>query len=498
MYRPLLITLTMLVAVHSAPAQQDVYLEDVPDYNWFYGCFGTASGNLFGYWDRNGLPDIYTGPVNGGVAPLNTSGTNAHIWTMWASRAGYGGRATNDWGHVDDYVGVDANGGGITYRLTNDPYLAAARAPHTNDCIGDFIGLSQYSWTNLNGECRGNVNAWAFNYFDVLGARRQNFNAPTPDIQSGYRRFAQFRGYDAEVYSQVTDVYPNTPPGRGFSFEDYMAEIDAGYPVIMQWQVAGVADPSGNNPDFHAVLGYGYLHDPPGTKVIYTHNSWAQGEKLYAWNAPGLFFFRGVYVVRPKPKVTSITTFNNQTTITWEGGHSRLYDANSGVTVTTHWYVVERGDVTSPGSFLPLSPATTDRSITVTDASPGVGFIRVRNLIRVRFQDDTLGAAITGLITNKFGPPDLLFDIDLEQIREVVAPSNHIWNLRGLEYTINATNYDLRGNSITNLDLLVRAAGRGGMKPGTQVLLNGNPLDSYAITNQIPILSATGATIVWP
>jgi len=490
----------MILFAANVPAngQQDVYLEDVPDYNWYYGCFGTASGNLFGYWDRNGLPDIYTGPVNGGVAPLNTSGTNAHIWTMWASRAGYGGRATNDWGHVDDYVGIDGNGGGVTYRQTNDPYIAAGRSPHAHDSIGDFIGLSQYSWTNLNGECRGNVNAWAFNYFDVLGKRRQNFNAPTPDIQSGYRRFAQFRGYDAEVYSQVTDVYPNTPAGRGFTYEDFMAEIDAGYPVVMQWQISNYADSNGNNPDFHAVVGYGYYHDPSGTKSIYTHNSWAQGEVLYNWNGPGLFYFRGVYVVRPKPKITSITTSNEQTTIEWEGGHSRLYDFNNDVTITTHWYVIERGDLASPGAFTPISPATTDRSITVDDNSPGTGFIRIRNLIRVRFQDESLGNAITGQITNKYGPSNLIFDIDLEQVHQVVAPSNQIWNLRGLEYTVNVTNYDLRYNSITNLDLLVRSAGHGGMKPGTQVLLTGNPLDTYAVTNQIPLLTAAGATVVWP
>ncbi|HKX63503.1 MAG TPA: hypothetical protein VJS65_16725, partial [Verrucomicrobiae bacterium] len=52
------------------PAQTMVYLTDVPDYNWYAGCFGTASGNLAGFWDRHGYSNIYTGAVNGGEAPL--------------------------------------------------------------------------------------------------------------------------------------------------------------------------------------------------------------------------------------------------------------------------------------------------------------------------------------------------------------------------------------------------------------------------------------------
>ena len=42
-------------------AAVNVMLTEVPDYSWQYGCFGTASGNLMGYWDRHGLPNLYTG-----------------------------------------------------------------------------------------------------------------------------------------------------------------------------------------------------------------------------------------------------------------------------------------------------------------------------------------------------------------------------------------------------------------------------------------------------
>ena len=79
-------------AVLPSRADSDVYLLGVPDYNWYAGCFGTASGNLVGYWDRHGFPDFYTGPTSGGVAPLNNCGTNIGIRSMWASKAGFDGR----------------------------------------------------------------------------------------------------------------------------------------------------------------------------------------------------------------------------------------------------------------------------------------------------------------------------------------------------------------------------------------------------------------------
>src|ERR1051325_8678598 len=74
---------------------ESVLLPDVPDYSWYAGCFGTASGNMMGFWDRHGLPNFYTGPTAGGVAPLNSCGTNVGIFSMWASKAGLAGRPMN-------------------------------------------------------------------------------------------------------------------------------------------------------------------------------------------------------------------------------------------------------------------------------------------------------------------------------------------------------------------------------------------------------------------
>ena len=50
-----------LLILTLSPARGAMVLTDVPDYQWHAGCFGTACGNLMGYWDRHGLPDRIVG-----------------------------------------------------------------------------------------------------------------------------------------------------------------------------------------------------------------------------------------------------------------------------------------------------------------------------------------------------------------------------------------------------------------------------------------------------
>ena len=82
------IAFAALALAHPTYAAENVWLEDVPDYAWHAGCFGTASGNLIGYWDRHGLPNMYTGTAGGGLAPLTSSDYSIH--SLWASQQGVG------------------------------------------------------------------------------------------------------------------------------------------------------------------------------------------------------------------------------------------------------------------------------------------------------------------------------------------------------------------------------------------------------------------------
>ena len=384
----------------------NIYLLEVPDYTWYGGCFGTASANLMGYWDRHGLPDFYTGPTAGGVAPLDSCGVNFGIRSIATTRAGLDGRSTTNFGHIDDYWASyspqpDCYSASFSYESTApDPYLVAGRPEHTPDCIGDFIGLSQRKWTNMNNECDGNIDAYSFVYWDLTGNRRTNFvptsaaGTPARDIQSGLREWTRWRGYDADVFTQLTDFNPNTPSGHGFTFNHMKAEIDAGYPVLLFLQpfnefsrsmTTRQPPMSRANPDIHGMLAYGYYIEG-NNKYVHYRTSWGDSSgldtKVALWSSgpweAGLPV-RGVILYHPKPKITTFTRTNNDVIFHWEGPQADLYDEQTGTSKVVHRYVVERSfSMTQP--FVPVTSPTTDHFATVTNCCGTTVFFRVRLL----------------------------------------------------------------------------------------------------------------------
>jgi hypothetical protein len=392
------------LSVVSLRADSYVYLMEVPDYTWFAGCFGTATGNLMGYWDRHGLPDFYTGPTGGGVAPLDTCGKNLGIRSMWASQAGFDGRPANQPGHIDDYwrsYSIDTFNCGrfdaFSYESTAaDPYVIAGRAEHAPDCVGDFIGLSQKKWTNLNNECDGNIDAYSFVYWDAAGARRVNYTPPAAaglparDIQSGLRAWTQYRGYDADVFTQLAEFNPHTPAGKGFTWEDLKAEIDAGYPVLIFLQPynensRALAGMPKANPDIHGMMAYGYEEYPDfGIRYVRYRTSWGgAGDGYSAWGA-GLWErilpVRGFIGYHPKPKIRSISRAGGQVTLTWDGPASQRHDELAGTTVPVHRYQVERSSTLEPNSFVAITDPSPDHTATVPECCGETIFYRVRLL----------------------------------------------------------------------------------------------------------------------
>jgi hypothetical protein len=381
----------------------DVQLTDVPDYNWFAGCFGTASGNVAGYWDRHGFPDFYTGPTAGGVAPLSNCGTNIGIRSMWATKAGLDGRPTNLPGHVDDYWDYYTTSGSCgtvasySYESTIlDEFVRMGRLEHTPDCIGDFMGLSQRRWTNMNNECSGNVDAFAFVYWETNGTKRFNYVPPAQgtnpgrDVPSGLREWALHRGYDAEVFSQLVSFNPNCPAGRGFSFADLKAEIDAGYPVLafLQKYNSLYVNRSGmpmSNPQIHGMVIYGYqVYEGFGTNV-YCRDGYGGGEVTKNW-APVAWLtssglpLRGVIGFRPKPKMRSIARDGADLVLRWEGPLSQLYDLLAETTTPVHRYQVQRSLALNPPDFQPVGSPTTELSLTIPDCCEDAAFYRVELL----------------------------------------------------------------------------------------------------------------------
>lgn len=380
----LLLTLAALGPVLTAPAsaQTHVYLLEVPDYNWHYGCFGTACGNLLGFWDRNGLPNLYQGPLGNGLAPL---GDSASIHTLWASQAGYGGRPADQPGHVDDYWRSFESTGA-------DPYLSAQRPEHAPDCINDFTGLNQLKWTNLNGECDGNIDGYGFVFWETNGLRRTNFQpldhrgVPIPDLPSGLRNFARHIGYDADSFSQLADFNPHIRPSSGFTFENLKAEIDAGYPVLIFLQNVDQfyreAEGRHVNPIIHGMLAYGYREDPSlDIRWVYYRTSWASGNNmrsqwgLHAWQAS--LPVRGFIGFHPHPKITELARTNQQLTLSWHGPAARLYDALAQTTNHVHSYSVEWTPSLRPPTWIPIGNPSPQLTATFAAPTDGAAFYRV-------------------------------------------------------------------------------------------------------------------------
>lgn len=349
-----LLCLAAGIGVFPCRAFENVRLVGVPDYDWFMGCFGTATGNLMGYWDRHGMADFYTGPTGGGLAPLNSNGINIGIRSLWATKAGLDGRPADQPGHADDYY--------FDYEsVAADPYVRAGRAEHPPDCIGDFIGLNQDKWASLGGECAGNIDAYSFNFFERSGERRTNFvpqdDAGTmiPDIQSGLRTWTEWRGYGADTFSQLSDFNPDATPGKGFSFADLRAEIDRGYPVLLFMQAFGdfsrtLHGRAGVNPVIHGMLAYGYVVDDDGVGYVRYRTSWNSGDNQFsAWNSENFtpngelnLPLRGVIGYHPRPRLTQVQREGDQLHLAWQGPLSVLQDESQSTQSFAHYYVVER------------------------------------------------------------------------------------------------------------------------------------------------------------
>jgi hypothetical protein len=368
-------------------AATNVCLNNFPSYKWYYGCFGTASGILMGYWDRNGFPDLYTGPMNGGVMPVSSAGFESEVYCFWATRAGYDGRSATNYGHVDDYY--------IAYESMQDDPWHSRGYEHPADCIGDFMGLNQKRWTNMNNECDGNIDAYAFNYFDTSGAMRVNFipsieaGAPARDIQSGLKAFAEYRGCVGDSFSQLADVWQYTPAGTGFTFDDFKAEIDAGRPVLFMLQQHASSSVSNFNPSIHGVPAYGYRTNDVGNRYVRFRTGWSASTGDYReheWNSESMIsgyswmYLRGVIGFRPKIQMVSMTSNVNRLHFSWNGSTVTLWDDTADEEIVIHGYVVEGSTSLVESAFTCLSPTTTTCSITLTNVPDDYHYFRIRHV----------------------------------------------------------------------------------------------------------------------
>ena len=235
----------------------------VPGYDWAYGCSATSAAMIAGYYDRNGYPNMYTGPTNGGVMPLDNSswptydpgsGPIRHECPLSATHLGVDGRTTR--GHVDDYWVSYGTGG------PHDPWYSSWTEHTHGDCTGDYMSTNQ--WDHGIENVDGGTSFVSYetdpgeaSCSEILAAGFTN------DGTVGFSDFIISRGYSvSDCYVRLTD---NEATG-GFSFADYKAEIDAGYPVMI-----GVTG--------HTMVGVGYTN--PNTVIL--HDTWDYTNHTMTW-----------------------------------------------------------------------------------------------------------------------------------------------------------------------------------------------------------------------
>ena len=236
-----------------------------PALDWFFGCSATSAAMIAGYYDRNGFSNIYTGPANGGVMPLDNSswpawtdayGTSYSQCPLTASRNGLDGRTTR--GSMDDYWTQYGHTG-------SDPYLAQGVNQHAwGSAIGDYMKTSQSAYENTDGSTT------FYNYMSqakpLTCSSMASYGISSADGTYGRKLFYEAKGYTVtDCYNQLTD---NKITG-GFSFAQYMAEIDAGRPVML-------------NLEGHTIVGVGYNSS---TSTVYLHDTWDNSVHTMTWGS---------------------------------------------------------------------------------------------------------------------------------------------------------------------------------------------------------------------
>jgi YD repeat-containing protein len=307
---------------------------------------------IAGYYDRLGWSNIYTGPTNGGVMPLDNSS-----WPTWsdgfatypscpliASKNGVDGRTTR--GSIDDYW--------VKYNSTaSDPYITNGWTQHTwGDAIGDCMYTSQSAFGNVDGATT--FYNWTSSSTPLTCDDMASY--ALDDGTLGRKLFYEARGYTVtDCYNQKTD---NTIAG-GFSFAQFKAEIDAGRPVMLN--LAG-----------HTVVGVGY---DDSSNLVYIHDTWDYNNHTMTWGGSySGMALQSVSIVNIQGAIIPTVQFSaansSGSEATTPASIAVTLSAVSGQTVTVN-YATANGTATGGSDYMATSgtltfnPGVTSQTISV-------------------------------------------------------------------------------------------------------------------------------------
>ncbi|HNS20454.1 MAG TPA: hypothetical protein PKH24_08135 [Sedimentisphaerales bacterium] len=230
-------------------ATESSILPNTADYDWWYGCSATSAGMAMGYYDRNGYAGLsYSNLVAGGVAEASTHGGVMGTWEYLAQYA------IASPGHAADFYSDPTSYGASG----DDTYAGRAF-----DCLADFMGTNQDAYGNSNG---GTTFYYYTNGLPTPAADLYSYGFGDYDGMCGIGEYVEYCGYSVtQLYTQAT----NNVSGAeilGFSFENYMAEIDAGRVVLLH--VEG-----------HTMIGVGYGDN----NLVYLYETWYEGLDSMIW-----------------------------------------------------------------------------------------------------------------------------------------------------------------------------------------------------------------------
>ncbi|MCF7848925.1 MAG: C39 family peptidase [Kiritimatiellales bacterium] len=229
-----------------AHQQGDVALSSPGGYDWWYGCSPTSAGMMMGYYDLNGYDNL----VPGGQAESHTFGDGPYLVNDIIASAD----------HITDFYGGLPPGGG--YGVSGDDL---DEPWHDFNCLADFMGTSQDAYSNSNGS----TTFWNYTggerlYDYELVALGSDYYEDSG--MYGIREYVEYAGYETgSLFNQYISGYNGNTDG--FTFDNYVAEIDAGRPVLI-------------HVDGHTMYGYGY---DSNTDEVILHDTWTQDEERMAW-----------------------------------------------------------------------------------------------------------------------------------------------------------------------------------------------------------------------
>jgi len=331
---------------------------------WSFGCTPTSGAMIAGYYDRHGFGNIYKD------SDTDMPERNEELWPdkdgdadgmhqnpLSASRKGLDGNDKD--GHVDDYWVEYGNN-------DTDPHEDTERYP---DSIADFMKTNMHAYDNPDGSTT------IFSYGDgtpltadaMEGAVFEDDDGVEHEVYKydgayGLKSFMESREYNVDVlYNQVIDAKV-TDSSKGFTFDDYKAEIDAGHPVMIH--LTG-----------HTVVGVGY-DDSGSDDIVILYDTWDFDQHTMVWG--GQYGEGSDAMDQESVSIIHISEGGSNSTILppeADAGEDQNIVENNSITLDASGSIDSDGSIVS---YLWKEGATVlseDRSFTKSDFSPGTHII---------------------------------------------------------------------------------------------------------------------------